>query len=146
VYLYEDQPPRLADENRKKIRQAKKFMSKSGLVRSFVAIATIATLLSAAYRSPAAELNRLVVTGIALDRVATRFAAPGYPQDARSRSIQGDVRVRIQVENGKMVKVTAESTVPVLADYTSRWVRWHWQFRPSVSGAYYLPISYKLTA
>jgi hypothetical protein len=101
MYLYEDQPSWLADENRKKIQQEKQFMSKSGLVRSFVAIATIAALLSAAYRSPAAELNRLVVTGIALDRVATRHAAPGYPQDARSRSIQGDVRVRIQVENGK---------------------------------------------
>ena len=121
-------------------------MSKSGFVRSFVAIATIATLLSAADRSSAAELNRLLVMGIALDRVATQHAAPGYPQDARSRSIQGDLRVRIQVENGKMVNVRAESTVPVLADYTSRWVRRHWQFRPSVSGVYYLPISYKLAA
>ena len=121
-------------------------MSKSGFVRSFVAIATIATLLSAADRSSAAELNRLVVTGIALDRVASRHTSPRYPQDARSLRIQGDVRIRIQVKNGKMVKVTAESIVPVLADYTSRWVRWHWQFRPSVSGVYFLPISYKLTA
>jgi Gram-negative bacterial TonB protein C-terminal len=130
----------------KKICKEKKFMSKPGLVRSLVAIATIATLLSAAYRSSAAELNHLVVTVIALDRVASRHAAPGYPQDARSRRIQGDVRVRIQVEKGEMLNVTAESTVPVLAAYSSRWLRWHWQFRPSVSGVYLLPISYKLTA
>jgi hypothetical protein len=129
-----------------KIQQEKKVMSKSGLVRSFAAIVTIAMLLSAADRSPAAELKPLIVTGIAPDRIATRYALPGYPQDARSRRIEGDVRVRIQVENGKMVNVTAESIVPLLADYTSRWVRWHWQFRPSVSGIYFLPISYKLSA
>jgi hypothetical protein len=128
------------------IHKEKKTMSKPGVVRSFVAIATIATLLSTAYRSSAAELNHLVVIGIALDRVASRHATPGYPQDARSRRIQGDVQVRIQVENGKMVSVTAESASPILAAYSSRCVRWNWQFRPSVSGVCFLPISYKLTA
>ena len=121
-------------------------MSKPGVIRSFVAIAMIATVLSPASRSSAAALNRLVVTGIELDGVASQHATPGYPQDARSLWIQGDVRVRIQVENGKMVNVTAESTSPILADYSSRWVRWHWQFRPTVSGVYFLSISYKLTA
>jgi hypothetical protein len=121
-------------------------MSKSGFVRSFVAITTIAWLFSVAYRSSAAELNRLVVTSVPLDLVAVRHPALGYPQDARLRSIQGEVRVRIQVEHGKMVNVTAKSTVPILADYSSHWVRWHWQFRPSVSGVYFLPIYYKLTA
>jgi hypothetical protein len=128
------------------IHKEKRIMSKPGVVRSFVAIASIATLLSTAYRSSATELNHLVVTGIALDRVASRYVTPGYPQDARSLRIQGDVRVRIQVENGKMVMVTAESTSPILAAYSSRWVRWNWQFRPSVSGVYFLPISYKLAA
>jgi hypothetical protein len=70
---------------------------------------------------------------------------PGQPQDAPLRWIQGDVWVRIQVENGKKVNVK-ESSVPVLADYTSRWVRSQWQFKPSVSGVYFLPISKKLTA
>jgi hypothetical protein len=41
-------------------------MSKFGAIRSLVAIATIATLLSTAYRSSAVELNRLVVVGIPL--------------------------------------------------------------------------------
>lgn len=121
-------------------------MSKAGMIRTFVAIATIATLLSTAHQSSAAELNRLIVTGIALERVASRHSIPTYPQDARSLRIQGDVRVRIQVENGKMVNVTAESTSPMLAVYSRSWVHWHWQFRPSVSGVYYLPISYKLAA
>ena len=120
-------------------------MSKPRAIRSLVAIATVATLLSTAYRSPAAELHRLVVTGIALDRVASRHLIPDYPQDARSLRIQGEVQVRIEVQNGKMVNVTAESASSTLADYSSRWVRWHWQFRPTVSGVYFLPISYRLT-
>jgi hypothetical protein len=135
-----------AGRRKSKNYKEKKSMSKHSLVRCFIAMATIATLLSAAYRSPATELNHVVVTGIALDRVASRHAAPGYPQDARSRGIQGDVRVRIQVRNGEILDVTTESAVLVLAAYSSRWVRWHWQFRPWVSGVYFLPISYKLTA
>jgi hypothetical protein len=39
-------------------------MSKGGMIRNFAAIAT---LLSTADQSSAAELNRLIVTGIALD-------------------------------------------------------------------------------
>jgi hypothetical protein len=118
-------------------------MSKGGMIRNFAAIAM---LLSTAYQSSAAELNRLIVTGIALDRVASWHPIPAYPQDARSLRIQGDVRVRIQTEKGKMLEVTAESTSPILAAYSRRWVRWHWQFRASVSGVYFLPISYKLAA
>jgi len=121
-------------------------MSKLRVIRSLVAIATIATGLSAAYRSSAAELNRLVITGIALDRVASQHSMPAYPPEARELRIQGEVRVRVQVKNGKMVNVTSESKSPILGKYASHWVRWHWQFRPSVSGVYYLPISYKLTA
>jgi outer membrane biosynthesis protein TonB len=121
-------------------------MSKFRVIRSMVAIATVATLLSTAYRSPAAELNRLVVTGIALDSVASRHSIPDYPRVARSLRIQGEVRVRVEAENGKTIKVTAESGSPMLANYSARWVRWNWQFRPTVSGVDYLPISYKLTA
>ncbi|MGA8654690.1 MAG: hypothetical protein WB586_00950 [Chthoniobacterales bacterium] len=121
-------------------------MSKLGVIRSLVAIATIATLLSTAYRSSAVELDRLVVVGIPLDRVTIRHSTPGYPPEAQSLWIQGNVQVRIQVDKGKMVNVTAESASSVLASYTSRWIRWHWQFRPSASGIYFLPVSYKLTS
>jgi hypothetical protein len=121
-------------------------MIKPRLIRSLVAIATIATLLSTIYRSSAAELDRLVITGVALDRVASQHSMPAYPPEARELRIQAEVRVRVQVKNGKMLNVTAESTSLTLANSSSRWIRWHWQFRPSVSGVYYLPISYKLTA
>ena len=120
-------------------------MSKPRVVRSLLAIATVATLLSTPYRSPGTELHGLVVTGITLDRVASRHSIPDYPQDARSLRIQGQVQVRIEVQHGKMVNVTAESTRTIPANYSSHWVRWYWQFRPTVSGVYCLPISYKLT-
>lgn len=120
-------------------------MSKPRLIRGFVAIATIATLLSTTCQSSAAELNRLVVTGIALDRVAIQHPFPAYPQNARSLRIAGEVQVRVHVENGNMLSVTAESASPTLASYSSRWVRWHWRFRPSVTGVYLLPISYRLS-
>jgi hypothetical protein len=67
-----NQAPRLVHKEETNNSQKQRIMSKPGMIRSFVAIATIATLLSIAYRSSAAELNRLVVTGIALDRVASR--------------------------------------------------------------------------
>ena len=99
-----------------------------------------------AFRQPAAELKGLVVTGVALDRVASQHTMPPYPLDARSQRIQGEVRVRIQVENGKMLNVTAKSKSLTLANSSARWIQWHWKFRPSVSGVYYLPISFKMTA
>lgn len=118
-------------------------MAKVATIRTLIAIVTIAALLSTAYRPPAVELNRLVVIGIPLDRVTDRHSTPAYPQDARSLRIQGDVRVRIQVEKES---VTAESASPTLAAYSSRWIRWHWQFKPSATGVYFLPISYKLAS
>jgi hypothetical protein len=121
-------------------------MAKPNVVRNCIAIAMVATLLSVANRSSATELNGLVVTGVAVDRVASRHATPPYPQEARASGIQGDVRVRIEVKNGKMVNVTAESRSQQLATYSSRWIRWHWQFKPAVSGVYFLPLSYKLAS
>jgi len=47
---------------------------------------------------------------VALDRVASKHSMPAYPQDARSFRIQREVMVRIDVENGRMVNLTAEST------------------------------------
>jgi hypothetical protein len=44
--------------------------------------------------SSAAELNRLVVTGIPLDAVTSRHYRPGDLLDARLLRIQGDVQVR----------------------------------------------------
>jgi Gram-negative bacterial TonB protein C-terminal len=127
------------------IHKGRNTMKRPKVIRDFAAIAAIAMLLPTTYQSSAAELHPLVVTGIALDRVATQHPILAYPQLARSLRIQGDVRVRIEVENGKMLNVTAKGN-PMLVDYTCRWIRSHWQFRPTISGVYYLPFSYKLTA
>jgi len=59
--------------------------------------------------------------------------------------IEGDVQVRIHVERGRMVKVTATSSSPYLAGVSERWIRRNWQFRPSVSGDYIVAISYQLS-
>jgi hypothetical protein len=44
-----------------------------------------------------------------------------------------------------MVKVIAISESPYLAGVSERWVRRNWQFRPSISGEYIVPISYQLS-
>jgi hypothetical protein len=121
-------------------------MSKPSLVRSLIAIASIVTLLSTAFPASAAELKPLVITGIAADVVALKHPTPSYPPNARDFRIQGDVRVHIQVESGRMVTVTAESTEPMLAKFSANWIRRNWKFKPSVSGEYVLPISYRLPA
>jgi hypothetical protein len=79
VYLYEDRPSRLVDQRDRNNFTGEKTMIKPRLIRSLVAIATIATLLCTTYRSSAAELNRLVITGIALDRLASQHSMAAYP-------------------------------------------------------------------
>jgi hypothetical protein len=58
--------------------------------------------------------------------------------------IQGNVEVTIRVENGRMVKVSASSPSSVLAGVSSRWIHRNWQFKPSTTGLYILPIIYQL--
>ncbi|HET9376227.1 MAG TPA: hypothetical protein VFO40_14735 [Chthoniobacterales bacterium] len=113
------------------------------LTRNLIAIVTIATLLSIPTGSPAAELKPLVVIGIPLDRVAIRYPVPAYPRAAQVLKIAGDVQLRVQVKQGEIVSVTAKGA-PLLADFSSHWVRTAWKFRPSVSGQFSVPISYQL--
>jgi outer membrane biosynthesis protein TonB len=117
----------------------------SSVFWNLLAIATIATLCSAPRQSQAREQNELVVVGNIEDMVAILHPAPEYPYDCQRMRIEGDVRVRIQVEHGRMVKVTAKSRSPMLAGVSERWVRRNWQFRPSTSGVYILPIVYQLS-
>ena len=114
-------------------------------VVSILAVATTAILCSAPLKSQAGEQNRLVVVGNIDDIVAISHPAPEYPYDAQRMRIQGDVQVHIQVQHGRMVKVIAVSESPYLAGVSERWVRRNWQFRPSISGEYILPISYQLS-
>ena len=118
-------------------------MFKPSLV-SILAVATSALLCSAPLQSQAGEQSRLVVVGNIDDIVASSHPAPEYPYDAQRMRIQGDVQVRIHVEHGRMVKVIGISESPYLAGVSERWIRRNWQFRPSISGEYIVPISYQL--
>jgi hypothetical protein len=113
------------------------------LTRNLIAIVTIATLLSIPTGSTAAELKPLVVIGIPLDRVAIQHPVPAYPRTAQVLKIEGDIQLQVQVEQGEIVSVTAKGA-PLLADYSSHWVRVAWKFRPSVTGQFSIPISYRL--
>jgi hypothetical protein len=113
------------------------------LTRNLIAIATIATLFGIPTGSTAAELKPLVVIGIPLDRVAIQHPVPAYPRTAQVLNIAGDVQLRIQVEQGEIVSVTVKGP-PLLADFSSHWVRTAWKFRPSVTGQFSVPISYRL--
>jgi outer membrane biosynthesis protein TonB len=119
-------------------------MFKYSLV-SILAVAMTALLCSAPLKSQAGEQNRLVVVGNIDDMVTISHPAPEYPYYAQRARIAGDVQVHIQVEHGRMVKVTAISESPYLAGVSERWVRRNWQFRPFVSGEYIVPISYQLS-
>ena len=114
-------------------------------VVSILVVATTAMLCSAPLKSQAGEQNRLVVVGNIDDTVAISHPAPAYPYDAQRMRIQGDVQVRVHVEHGRMVKVIAISESPYLAGVSERWIRRNWQFRPTISGEYIVPISYQLS-
>ena len=58
--------------------------------------------------------------------------------------IQGTVEVSIWVQKGKMVKVKGLSANPLLAGKSARWIHRNWQFKPSTTGHYIVPIIYEL--
>jgi len=122
-------------------------MSKIQIHRSLFAIATIATLWSLPVMLPATELHLMVVVGIPPDSVALRHPTPEYPRNALNLHISGDVVVMVQVENGEIMETTANShSSPLLADLATCWVTNQWKFKPSVSGAFTIPISYQESA
>src|ERR1700747_2963675 len=111
-----------------------------------LASATIAALLSTPTRSTAAELNPLVGMGIPLDNVAIKYPVPTYPRNAHELRIDGMVKLLLQVERGEIVDIARDSGPPLLANFSERWVRNNWQFKPSINGQYLLPISYELSS
>jgi outer membrane biosynthesis protein TonB len=121
-------------------------MLKDQIHRSFLAIVTIATLGSMPALSPATELRPMVVVGIPANDVALKHPTPEYPRVALNLHIGGDVLVTVRVENGKIVETTAAAHSPILADSASHWVNYQWKFKPTVSGVFTIPISYKQSA
>ena len=122
-------------------------MLKIQIHRSLFAIATVVTLWSMPALLPATELHPMVVVGIPANNVALRHPTPEYPRAALNLHISGDVVVRVQVENGVIVeaKVISHSS-PLLGDSATRWLANEWKFKPSVNGAFTIPISYKESA
>ena len=118
-------------------------MSIPPVIRS-LAISAFATICSTPVISKAGEQNPLVVVGLSPEAVAIAYPTPTYPTDCERMRIQGTVEVSIWVQNGKMVKVKGLSANPLLAGKSARWIRRNWQFKPSTTGVYVLPIIYEL--
>ena len=119
---------------------------KNQIHRSLLTIVSIVALCSLPSLSQAAELHRIVVVGIQADKVASAHPTPEYPITARNLHITGDVMVTVRIENGKVMETTTKGKSSILADSAARWVGHQWRFRPTVSGVFRIPISYKESA
>ena len=117
-------------------------MQRNKFYRSLLAISTIATLCSAPVLMRGAELQPLVVTGIALDKVATVHPTPEYPRDAIAFGLNGKVRIKVKVQNGRITEAKALSGNPMLAYFAKTWIVRNWKFKPQISGVFTVPINY----
>jgi TonB family protein len=121
-------------------------MQKNKFYRSFLAIGTIAALWSAPALLRAAELHPLVVIGIPLEKVATVHPTPEYPRTALALGIDGKVRIKMKVQDGRIIEAAALSGSPMLGYSAKEWIRRNWRFRPEISGVFTIPINYKRQA
>jgi len=121
-------------------------MQKYKIYRSFLAIGTMAVLWSAPTLSRAAELHPLVVIGIPLDEVATVHPTPEYPRTALALGIDGKVRIKMKVRDGRITEADALSGSPMLGYSAKEWILRNWKFRPEISGVFTIPINYKRQA
>jgi TonB family protein len=118
-------------------------MQKPNFYRSLVAISAIATFCSAPVLMRAAELQPLVVTGIALDKVATVHPTPEYPRDAIAYGLDGKVQIEVKVQDGRITRAKALSGNPMLAYDAKSWIIRNWKFRPQISGVFTVPVNYQ---
>jgi len=118
-------------------------MQKSKLSHSLLVIATTAALWSAPVLLRATELHPLIVTGVALDKVATFHPPPVFPRAALALGIDGIVQVEVTVENGRIIAAKVLSGSPMLAYSAKEWIVWNWKFRPEISGVITIPINYR---
>jgi hypothetical protein len=89
-------------------------MIKIQITRNLLAIATMVTLWTVPVMLQATELQPLIVTGIALDKVTVSHPTPEYPRVALQLGIDGNVRVTVKVQNGNIVEASASSDEPML--------------------------------
>jgi outer membrane biosynthesis protein TonB len=128
------------------LKQRKVQMQKNKIYRSFLAIGAIAVLWSAPVALRAAELHPLVVIGIPLDKVATVHPTPEYPRSALALGVDGKVRIKMTVQDGRIVEAAALSGSPMLAYSAKTWIVGNWKFKPEISGVFTIPINYKRQA
>jgi outer membrane biosynthesis protein TonB len=121
-------------------------MTKTQITRSLLAIATMVTLWSAPVMLQATPLQPLIVTGIALDKVAVAHPVPEYPPTALRFHIDGHVQVTVKVQNGKIVEASASADAPILGLASKEWIVRCWKFKPDVTGVFTIPITYKRQA
>ena len=121
-------------------------MQKNRFYRSLLAISAVAALWSAPVLLHAAELHPLVVTGIALDKVTTFHPAPAYPRVALALGIDGEVQVKVKVQNGRLIEANVLSGAPMLANSAKEWIVRNWKFKPEISGVFTIPINSKRQA
>src|ERR1700757_370777 len=107
-------------------------MIKIQITRSLLAIATMVTLLAVPVRLQATELHPLIVTGIALDKVAVAHPVPEYPTTALRFHIDGHVQVTVKVQNGKIVEASASADAPILGLAPKQWIARCWKVKPDV--------------
>jgi TonB family protein len=117
-------------------------MQKNKFYRSLLAISTIAIFWSAPALVQAAELQPLVVTGIALDKLTIVHPTPAYPRAALALRIDGKVRIEVKVQNGRITDAKALSGSPMLASSAKAWIVGNWKFKPEISGVFTIPINY----
>jgi outer membrane biosynthesis protein TonB len=106
-------------------------------------IATSAALWSAPALLRATEFHPLIVTGIALDKVATVHPAPVYPRVALALGIDGIVQIEVTVQKGRIIEANVLSGPPLLAYSAKEWIVWNWKFRPGITAVITIPINYK---
>ena len=118
-------------------------MQTNKFYRSFLAIGAIAVLWSAPVALRAAELHPLVVIGISLDKVATVHPTPEYPRTALALRVDGKVRIKMTVQDGRIVEAAALSGPPMLGYAAKEWIVRNWKFKPEISGVFTIPINYQ---
>jgi outer membrane biosynthesis protein TonB len=131
---------------RKSQNQTKTMCKSTNFCSKTLAIVSIATLMPLASRCIGSNIERAVVTAYPISSVASVYPKPPYPIIARSLHIAGDVRLRIEIDHGNILRVVTASGSPMLASVSSRWIRNRWTFLKSANGNYFLPITFTPSA
>ena len=121
-------------------------MQTNKFYRSLLEIGAIALLWSAPLALRAAELQPLIVTGIAFEKVATVHPTPEYPLTALAMGVEGKVQIKMTVRDGHIVEAKALSGNPMLGYSAKKWILQNWKFKSEISGVFTIPINYKRQA